>query len=205
VSFKHQRHGASRVFEVKARTPRSWCCGTSLDSPGRSSAWESRLCVACTVFMTVSLFRACSLPISALGQSEVTTIEGVPSGRKLWQAGRLGSAHVPAIRLLPVPPGDIATRCQIRSGNQPTMPFIWRERGISVVCPLMCGIRAGSTTAPAHWNATFRRPRVLFVAAASRASSRSKRAAQAPLVKPNVCRRGRDIDRPCSGSVARSF
>jgi isoquinoline 1-oxidoreductase alpha subunit len=38
-------------------------------------------CGACTVFMDGRLLRSCSIPVSALGKSVITTIEGV-TGRE---------------------------------------------------------------------------------------------------------------------------
>ena len=75
--FSINVNGASRNVEVEGDTPLLWVLRDNLELTGTKFGCGIALCGACTVFMDGKPLRACSLPISALGKSEVTTIEGV--------------------------------------------------------------------------------------------------------------------------------
>ena len=75
--FSLNVNGAFRSVEVEGDTPLLWVLRDNLGLTGTKSGCGIALCGACTVFMDGKPLRACSLPISALGKSEVTTIEGV--------------------------------------------------------------------------------------------------------------------------------
>ena len=74
--FSINVNGASRSVEVEGDTPLLWVLRDNLGLTGTKFGCGIALCGACTVFMDGKPLRACSLPISALGKSEVTTIEG---------------------------------------------------------------------------------------------------------------------------------
>ena len=70
-------NGASRNIDVEGDTPLLWVLRDNLGLTGTKFGCGIALCGACTVFIDDKPSRACSLPISALGKREVTTIEGV--------------------------------------------------------------------------------------------------------------------------------
>jgi|SRR6202048_1278825 isoquinoline 1-oxidoreductase alpha subunit len=74
-------NGSSRSIDVDGDTPLLWVLRDNLGLTGTKFGCGIALCGACTVFVDDRPLRACSLPISALGESEVTTIEGV-TGRE---------------------------------------------------------------------------------------------------------------------------
>jgi isoquinoline 1-oxidoreductase subunit alpha len=79
--FNIKINGSSRSVDVDGDTPLLWVLRDNLGLTGTKFGCGIALCGACTVFVDDRPLRACSLPISALGESEVTTIEGV-SGRE---------------------------------------------------------------------------------------------------------------------------
>ena len=70
-------NGASRSVEVDGDTPLLWVLRDNLGLTGTKFGCGIALCGACTVFVDGKPLRACSLPIAALGEGNVTTIEGV--------------------------------------------------------------------------------------------------------------------------------
>jgi isoquinoline 1-oxidoreductase alpha subunit len=79
--FKININGSSRSIDVDGDTPLLWVLRDNLGLTGTKFGCGIALCGACTVFVDGRPLRACSLPIMALGESKVTTIEGV-SGRE---------------------------------------------------------------------------------------------------------------------------
>ncbi len=70
-------NGSSRSIDVEDDTPLLWVLRDNLGLTGTKFGCGIALCGACTVFIDGKPLRACSVPIAALGSSEVTTIEGV--------------------------------------------------------------------------------------------------------------------------------
>jgi isoquinoline 1-oxidoreductase subunit alpha len=70
-------NGSSRSINVEDDTPLLWVLRDNLGLTGTKFGCGIALCGACTVFIDGKPLRACSVPIAALGSSEVTTIEGV--------------------------------------------------------------------------------------------------------------------------------
>ena len=75
--FSLNVNGAFRSVEVEGDTPLLWVLRDNLGLTGTKFGCGIALCGACTVFIDDKPSRACSLPISALGKREVTTIKGV--------------------------------------------------------------------------------------------------------------------------------
>lgn len=106
VSFR--LNGKPRTVDVPAEMPLLWVLRDVLDMKGTKFGCGMAQCGACTVHLKGTAVRSCSLPISAVQGSEVTTIEGLsPDGthalQKAWeeldvpqcgycQAGQLMSA-----------------------------------------------------------------------------------------------------------------
>jgi isoquinoline 1-oxidoreductase subunit alpha len=84
-------NGQSHTVDVDPDTPLLWVIRDDLGLTGTKFGCGIAQCGACTVFVDGKPMRSCSLPVSALGKGEVTTIEAV-SGReaeavqKAWAA-----------------------------------------------------------------------------------------------------------------------
>src|ERR671925_413201 len=74
-------NGKIHGVDVLPNTPLLWVLRDTLGLMGTKFGCGIAQCGACTVFLDGKPLRSCSLPVSALGSSEVTTIEGV-SGRE---------------------------------------------------------------------------------------------------------------------------
>jgi isoquinoline 1-oxidoreductase subunit alpha len=70
-------NGSSRSINVEDDTPLLWVLRDNLGLTGTKFGCGIALCGACTGFIDGKPLRACSVPVAALGSSEVTTIEGV--------------------------------------------------------------------------------------------------------------------------------
>ena len=70
-------NGREHRVDVDANTPLLWVLRDSLGLTGTKYGCGVAQCGACTVFMNGQPLRSCTLPVSALGTAEVTTIEGV--------------------------------------------------------------------------------------------------------------------------------
>ena len=69
------------TVDVDADTPLLWVLRDSIGLTGTKFGCGVAQCGACTVFIDGRALRSCSLPVSAVGSADVTTIEGV-SGRE---------------------------------------------------------------------------------------------------------------------------
>jgi isoquinoline 1-oxidoreductase alpha subunit len=69
--------------EIKSEpdTPLLWVLRSELNLPGTKYGCGVSLCGACTVHLNGEAIRSCVTPVSAVGNKEVTTIEGVDAGR----------------------------------------------------------------------------------------------------------------------------
>ena len=74
-------NGSSTQVDVDPDTPLLWVLRDSLGLTGTKFGCGVAQCGACTVFLEGKPLRSCSIPVSAVGEREVTTIEGV-SGRE---------------------------------------------------------------------------------------------------------------------------
>jgi isoquinoline 1-oxidoreductase alpha subunit len=74
-------NGAAKQVDVEGDTPLLWVLRDSLGLTGTKFGCGVAQCGACTVFLDGKTLRSCSIPVSAVGDKEVTTIEGV-SGRE---------------------------------------------------------------------------------------------------------------------------
>jgi isoquinoline 1-oxidoreductase alpha subunit len=81
AAFTLRINGTARSLEVDGDTPLLWVLRDDLGLTGTKFGCGAALCGACTVFVGDVPVRSCSLPVTALGAGEVTTIEGV-SGRE---------------------------------------------------------------------------------------------------------------------------
>jgi isoquinoline 1-oxidoreductase alpha subunit len=74
-------NGQIHAVDVEPDTPLLWVLRDTLGLTGTKFGCGIAQCGACTVFLDGRPLRSCSLPVSALGSGEVTTIEGV-TGRE---------------------------------------------------------------------------------------------------------------------------
>jgi isoquinoline 1-oxidoreductase subunit alpha len=79
--FDVKVNGRSHTVDVDADTPLLWVLRDSIGLTGTKFGCGVAQCGACTVLMDGRPLRSCSLPVSAVGGADVTTIEGV-AGRE---------------------------------------------------------------------------------------------------------------------------
>ncbi|MGM9511233.1 (2Fe-2S)-binding protein [Larkinella sp. GY13] len=75
--FKLQINGKSYQTEAEADTPLLWVLRDNLGLFGTKYGCGIAQCGACTVHLNGEATRSCTLPVSAIGTSKVTTIEGL--------------------------------------------------------------------------------------------------------------------------------
>ncbi len=78
-------NGQARKAEVAEDTPLLWVLRDHLDLVGTKFGCGMGLCGACTVHVGGKAVRSCSLPVSAVGEQKVTTIEGLAASAKLTE------------------------------------------------------------------------------------------------------------------------
>jgi isoquinoline 1-oxidoreductase alpha subunit len=77
ASYKLQINNRSYEADVEADTPLLWVLRDHLGLVGTKYGCGVAQCGACTVHLNGTAVRSCSVPVSAVGQSKVTTIEGL--------------------------------------------------------------------------------------------------------------------------------
>jgi aerobic-type carbon monoxide dehydrogenase small subunit (CoxS/CutS family) len=108
ASYSLKINGKVHEVEVDASTPLLWVLRDSLGLVGTKYGCGIAQCGACTVHLGDNAVRSCSLPVSSVGEQEVTTIEGLSENgdhpvQKAWlevdvpqcgycQAGQIMSA-----------------------------------------------------------------------------------------------------------------
>lgn len=75
--YKLQINGQSREVDVEADTPLLWVLRDSLGLVGTKYGCGIAQCGACTVHLNGNAVRSCSLPVSAVGDKKIITIEGL--------------------------------------------------------------------------------------------------------------------------------
>src|SRR5688572_22196041 len=70
-------NGTVHNVEVDEDTPLLWVLRDTLGLTGTKFGCGIAQCGACTVFLDGQSLRSCSLPVSGVGDAEVTTIEGI--------------------------------------------------------------------------------------------------------------------------------
>lgn len=70
-------NGESRNVDVASDTPLLWVLRDSLGLVGTKYGCGIAQCGACTVHVNGTAVRSCALPVSAVGSSKITTIEGL--------------------------------------------------------------------------------------------------------------------------------
>jgi isoquinoline 1-oxidoreductase subunit alpha len=80
-AFTLKVNGRAYQLDVDPDTPLLWAIRDSVGLTGTKYGCGIAQCGACTVQVGGQTMRSCSLPVSAVGNEEVTTIEGL-SGRE---------------------------------------------------------------------------------------------------------------------------
>ncbi|MDP1817864.1 MAG: (2Fe-2S)-binding protein [Leadbetterella sp.] len=70
-------NGKTRNVDVDPSTPVLWVLRDSLNMPGTKFGCGMAQCGACTIHLDGNATRSCVLPVSAIGKSAITTIEGL--------------------------------------------------------------------------------------------------------------------------------
>jgi isoquinoline 1-oxidoreductase subunit alpha len=70
-------NGQTHTVDVTPDTPLLWVLRDSLNLVGTKYGCGMGLCGACTVHLNGNVARSCQLPVSAVGNQEVVTIEGL--------------------------------------------------------------------------------------------------------------------------------
>ncbi len=88
--YKLNINGTPKTVDVAAETPLLWVLRDHLNLVGTKFGCGIGQCGACTVHIDGQPTRACLTPISSVGKSQITTIEGLnPNGehplQKVWQ------------------------------------------------------------------------------------------------------------------------
>jgi isoquinoline 1-oxidoreductase subunit alpha len=91
AAYSLQINGQTRAVDVLPDTPLLWVIRDEIGLTGTKFGCGIAQCGACTVFMNGQPLRSCTLPVSAVGESDITTIEGLQSReaqavQKAWLA-----------------------------------------------------------------------------------------------------------------------
>jgi isoquinoline 1-oxidoreductase alpha subunit len=90
-TFTLNVNGKTHQLEVDPSTPILWVLRDHLDLPGTKYGCGIAQCGACTVHLNGIAVRSCQLPVSAVGNQAITTIEGLSENgehpvQKAWIA-----------------------------------------------------------------------------------------------------------------------
>jgi isoquinoline 1-oxidoreductase alpha subunit len=77
ANYKLQINDKSYEVDVDADTPLLWVLRDNLGLVGTKYSCGISQCGACTVHLDDTAVRACGLPVSAVGNAKITTIEGL--------------------------------------------------------------------------------------------------------------------------------
>jgi isoquinoline 1-oxidoreductase subunit alpha len=91
AAFTLKVNGQVHHIDVDPNTPLLWAIREGVGLTGTKYGCGVAQCGACTVFVDGQPVRSCSLPVSAVGSSAITTIEGLSSKegaavQKAWVA-----------------------------------------------------------------------------------------------------------------------
>ena len=79
TTFTLKLNGKPHVVDVDPDTPLLWAIRDGAGLMGTKYGCGVAQCGACTVYLDGQPLRSCSLPVSAVGKSDITTIEGMTS------------------------------------------------------------------------------------------------------------------------------
>ena len=76
-TYKLKVNGKTHQVDAEPDTPLLWVLRDDLAMLGTKFGCGIAMCGACTVHLNGNAVRSCSMPVSAIGSDEVTTIEGL--------------------------------------------------------------------------------------------------------------------------------
>ena len=82
AKFKLKINGAVKNIDADPDTPILWILRDELDLVGSKYGCGIAQCGSCTVHLNGSAIRSCSISVSSVGDSEITTIEGISKSSK---------------------------------------------------------------------------------------------------------------------------
>ena len=82
-TYQLRINGREFAVEAEADTPLLWILRDELELKGAKYGCGIAQCGACTVHLNGAAARSCVLPVSAVGDAAITTIEGLASGGEL--------------------------------------------------------------------------------------------------------------------------
>jgi len=82
-------NGSTKQVDVDPTTPVLWVLREHLNMQGTKYGCGVAMCGACTIHLNGNAVRSCQLPVSAIGDSQITTIEGLSANgehpvQKAW-------------------------------------------------------------------------------------------------------------------------
>jgi isoquinoline 1-oxidoreductase subunit alpha len=77
ATFNLKINGKQQQVDVDPGTPMLWVLRDHLNLPGTKFGCGVAQCGACTIHVNGIATRSCSLPVSSVGNNEITTIEGL--------------------------------------------------------------------------------------------------------------------------------
>jgi isoquinoline 1-oxidoreductase alpha subunit len=82
-------NGTSKQVDVDPSTPLLWVIREHLNMPGTKYGCGIAQCGSCTIHLNGNAVRSCQLPVSSIGNREITTIEGLSANgdhpvQKAW-------------------------------------------------------------------------------------------------------------------------
>jgi isoquinoline 1-oxidoreductase subunit alpha len=86
-------NGRSYEVDVEPSTPLLWVIREQIGLTGTKYGCGIAQCGSCTVHINGLPQRSCSLPVSAVGDSKITTIEGLASGNVLHKVQKAWVDH----------------------------------------------------------------------------------------------------------------
>ena len=75
--YKLKINRETKQVDVDPTTPVLWVLREHLNMPGTKYGCGVSMCGACTIHLNGNAVRSCQLPVSAIGDREITTIEGL--------------------------------------------------------------------------------------------------------------------------------
>ena len=91
AKFRLNINGKTRLIDVDPLTPMLWVLRDHLNMPGTKFGCGIAQCGACTIHLDGVSVRSCQLPVSAIENHSITTIEGLSANgdhpvQKAWLA-----------------------------------------------------------------------------------------------------------------------
>ena len=107
MAYKLTVNGRTYSVDAPADMPLLWVLRDLLDLRGTKYGCGIGQCGACTVHLGGEATRSCLIPVSAVGNQPITTLEGLSAGGTHPVQRRLGGNRRTAVRLLPGWPDDV--------------------------------------------------------------------------------------------------